>query len=79
MFGISVNGFIGVEYFFAPKMSLCGEFGWGIAFESTGDEETTYFDSSGNTTEITQGKTNSFELDTFGSSSTGSIILSFYF
>ena len=36
MFGIGVRGFVGVEYFFAPCMSIGGEFGWGIAFMSMG-------------------------------------------
>lgn len=31
-----VRGFIGVEYFFAPKMSLGAEFGYSIAVRSTG-------------------------------------------
>jgi hypothetical protein len=82
MFGISVNGFIGVEYFFAPKMSLCGEFGWGLMFESTGEEETTTYDPDGNVTTVTQGKSNEFYLDNSGTSSGssfGSLILSFYF
>ena len=41
-FGFGVRGFIGVEYFFAPKISLGGEFGWGIAFTSQGEGEYTY-------------------------------------
>lgn len=28
-FSIGFRGFIGVEYFFAPKISVTGEFGWG--------------------------------------------------
>ena len=35
MFGI--RGFIGAEYFFAPKMSVAGEFGWGPSLSSTGE------------------------------------------
>jgi hypothetical protein len=42
MFGIGVNGFIGVEYFFAPKMSLSAEYTWGIAFTSMGAQEVDY-------------------------------------
>ncbi|NNC82424.1 MAG: hypothetical protein HKN79_02525 [Flavobacteriales bacterium] len=38
-FGVGVFG--GVEYFFAPKMSVAGEYGWGLAISSTGDGETT--------------------------------------
>src|SRR5262249_14212260 len=28
-FGVGLFGFIGAEYFFAPKMSLSAEYGWG--------------------------------------------------
>jgi hypothetical protein len=34
---LGVRGFIGVEYFILPKMSLGGEFGWGLTFSKTGD------------------------------------------
>lgn len=30
-----VRGFVGVEYFFAPKMSVGGEFGWGLGITTT--------------------------------------------
>lgn len=30
-----LRGFIGVEYFFAPKMSVGGEFGWGLGITTT--------------------------------------------
>lgn len=32
----AVRGFIGAEYFIFPKMSIGGEFGWGIGISSTG-------------------------------------------
>ena len=41
-FSIGVRGFIGAEYFFLPKMSVGGEFGWGLGFTTTGRSETTY-------------------------------------
>ena len=40
-FGIGVGGFIGAEYFFAPKMSISAEYGWGINFNSNSAGETT--------------------------------------
>lgn len=40
-FGFALGGFGGVEYFFAPKMSLGAEIGWTIALNSTGTGETT--------------------------------------
>ena len=40
-FVFQLRGFIGVEYFFAPKISVSAEYGWGLAMNSTGDGETT--------------------------------------
>ena len=34
---VGLRGFIGVEYFFAPKISIGGEFGWGPAFNVVTD------------------------------------------
>ncbi len=39
-FGFGVRGFIGAEYFFAPKISIAAEYGWGLSFTSTGGGET---------------------------------------
>lgn len=39
--GLGLRGFIGVEYFFAPKMSIGGEFGWGFGYNWTGSGEQT--------------------------------------
>lgn len=75
-FDLRIRGFIGAEYFFAAKMSVAGEFGWGLGFGSQGETEETYFDGSENVTTVTQGKSSSFGLDT---DSYGSLILSFYF
>jgi len=36
-FGGGIRGFLGVEYFFAPKMSVGGEFGWGPGFVVTSE------------------------------------------
>ncbi len=38
-FALGLRGFIGIEYFFAPKLSLGGEFGWGFAYNTTGKGE----------------------------------------
>ncbi len=35
-FGLGVRGFIGVEYFFLPKMSLGAEYGYGLGLARTG-------------------------------------------
>jgi hypothetical protein len=40
--GISfgIRGFIGAEYFIIPKLSLGGEFGWGLGLATTGESTT---------------------------------------
>lgn len=48
VFAFGVRGFIGVEYFVLPKISLGGEFGWGLGF-ATGGKVTTTYESVGNT------------------------------
>lgn len=94
-FGLGLNGFIGVEYFFGPKMSLSAEYTWGLAMTSTGESETSYSRVENvNGTDVVVSKTS-----TGGSSSafligvgntvtpnvnnssygSGSIVLSFYF
>ncbi|MBL4707567.1 MAG: hypothetical protein JKY48_03905 [Flavobacteriales bacterium] len=40
-FGITIAAFGGVEYFFAPKMSVGAEVMWGLNFNSTGEGEKT--------------------------------------
>ncbi|MFL5730227.1 MAG: hypothetical protein ACJ75J_12145 [Cytophagaceae bacterium] len=40
-FSIGVVGFIGAEYFVAPKLSLGAEFQWGPSFQSNGKLDTT--------------------------------------
>lgn len=90
-FSFGVRAFIGAEYFVLPKMSLGGEFGWGIGFQMQGQSKTTW-ESIGNTgtgndqvgtTEIKGGKSSSFMLDTDGKNSmfgpSGALRLNFYF
>ncbi|MCB0401717.1 MAG: hypothetical protein KDD41_06515 [Flavobacteriales bacterium] len=40
-FLIGLNGFIGVEWFIFPKVSVGAEYGWGFSMASTGEGETT--------------------------------------
>jgi hypothetical protein len=78
--GFQLRGFIGAEYFFAPKMSLGGEFGWGLDFGSTGEGEITseVNQGAGTTSTTTKtGKSSSFGIDTDNLS--GAINLNFYF
>lgn len=81
-FGIGARGFVGVEYFFAPKVCLGGEFGWGIDFLKTGNgsvekEEWSNADLEVKTTTTETGGGSVFNMDTdnFG----GSIYLLFHF
>ncbi|MDF1676825.1 MAG: hypothetical protein P1U44_14015, partial [Vicingaceae bacterium] len=40
-FAFGLRGFVGVEWFIAPKVSLGAEYGWGLGFSSTGEGEET--------------------------------------
>lgn len=72
MFGVSIQGFIGFEYFFMPKISVGAEYTWGINFWSQGEgtmkTEIVYSDASGNpadgTTTMKTGKSSHFGVDT---------------
>ncbi|MBA3663652.1 MAG: hypothetical protein H0W61_05535 [Bacteroidetes bacterium] len=90
-FSFGVRGFIGAEYFVLPKMSIGGEFGWGLGISTTGKTKTTYEsvgnagsgnDATGSTT-IEGSKSGSFWLDTDGKNSiwgpTGALRLNLYF
>ncbi|MCX6244791.1 MAG: hypothetical protein NTU98_08805 [Bacteroidetes bacterium] len=79
-YGIGVNVFLGVEYFFAPKMSIGGEFSWGLLFSSTGKSkvETEGWDgSSVKTVTYKSGGTTYFGVD--NTNTAGAIMLNFYF
>lgn len=76
-FNFGVRGFIGAEYFFAPKMSIAGEFGWGIGLSSQGEGETTIADGNGGSTSSKTGKSSSFIVDTDNAG--GTFMLNFYF
>jgi hypothetical protein len=67
-FGFGVRGFVGVEYFIIPKLSIGGEFGWGIMFSTTAKGSSTSESKSGTTvtSKTTDGAKgpSSFQLDT---------------
>ncbi len=85
--GFGVRGFIGAEYFFAPKVSVAAEYGWGLGYTTTGAGETTseYFGLDGNSATsptnyevvTTTGKSSSFRIDTDNLG--GAIRLMFHF
>lgn len=81
-FGVGLRGFVGAEYFFAPKMSVGTEFGWGFGFNSTGEGETKteFWDSPNNTADENVTKTaggSSLDLDTDNLG--GAIFIMFHF
>lgn len=72
-FILQIRGFVGVEWFLAPKVSVAAEYGWGLMMSSTGageidTEEYTF--ATGATTETlisrkhTTGASSSFGIDT---------------
>jgi hypothetical protein len=87
-FGISVLAFIGVEYFIAPKISIGGEYTWGVSFQTTSQGSISIEEINPNTglDQTDKYKTNgssSFSLDngwnqTFGAG-TGSLYINFHF
>jgi hypothetical protein len=66
--GAGLRGFIGAEYFIIPKLSIGGEFGWGLAFSRTGQGVTTNetLDVNNNpfTEKVNSGGNRFFGLDT---------------
>jgi hypothetical protein len=87
-FGFGLNAFAGVEWFFAPKMSVSGEYTWGLMLSSTGFGKTSNegWDPTANNgqgasrtweVEGPTGKENLFAIDTGVSGA--SIIFNFYF
>lgn len=81
-FGFALRAFVGVEYFFAPKMSIGGEFGWSINMLSQGDGERKSESWDGVNGEINEattkfGGTSHFGIDT--DNLNGQIYLLFHF
>ncbi len=83
-FSIGLNAFAGLEWFCAPKISLSGEYTWGLAMASTGfgTTSTDSWDGANNTvlTTTNEGasdKTNSFSIDTGVTGAT--VGVNFYF
>ncbi len=80
-FGLNLGGFAGVEYFFAPKISLGAEIAWTIAMNTTGDGESTSetwdaATSAVTTTTVETAGNSSFGFDTRPN---GNITLNFHF
>lgn len=85
-FGVSIRGFVGAEYFFAPKISVGGEFGWGPLLKSEGKGTMTYefedYNQSTGDTFINSRTVETGGFSEFGfymDNLTGAINLLFYF
>lgn len=76
-FNFVLRGFLGAEYFFAPKMSVSGEFGWGLDLSTQGASDTKTADGNGGSTSTKGGKSSEFSFDTDNAG--GSIVLNLYF
>lgn len=72
---VGVRAFVGAEYFIAPKVSIGGEFGWGLGVSMTGKSKSTWesvglangaTNTTVGTTDVVGGKSSSFGLDTDG-------------
>ena len=80
-FGIGLQGFVGVEYFFAPKLSVSGEFYYGFQFSNTGDGtvETESWDYTNNVVKLSTTETAGYRFFGFDNAVTGAINFNFYF
>jgi hypothetical protein len=79
-FGLGLGVFGGVEWFCAPKLSISGEYTWGLMLSSTGEGTTSSEAWNGTaigTSESTTGKQSSFGIDTGVSGA--SLGINFYF
>jgi hypothetical protein len=83
---IGLRGFIGAEYFVLPKLSLGGEFGWGLGMVSNGASSTTMESTNGTaigSQTIDGTKSSSFAFDTDNSNTvvgaSGAIRVTFHF
>ncbi len=80
-----LRGFIGAEFFILPKLSVGGEFGWGLAFSKTGAGEMTSESWNGTSTTSTTtdtGTSSSFGIDTDNNAfgvAPGAVIVHFHF
>ena len=78
--GIGLGGFIGVEYFIMPKISVGAEYFWGLMMSSTGDGTATYeyWDGSAVVSEsVNTAGASQFGIDTDNNG--GAIRLMFHF
>lgn len=78
-FGLAIGAFGGVEYFFAPKMSLGAEIQWTIELNSTGTGESTSEAWTGTAVESTTTETAGNSSFGFDTRPNANITLNFHF
>jgi hypothetical protein len=78
-FGFGAGGFVGVEYFVAPRISISGEVGLNIGFNTKGDGVVTTESWDGSTVKSTETKTAGSNNFSFATTPRGNIGVSFYF
>lgn len=80
--GTGLRGFVGVEYFVAPKISLGAEFGWSAGYSQTTKtkSQTESFDSNTNTVVNTdRTRSGSYRFDADTDNFKGALYLMFHF
>jgi len=81
-FSGALRAFIGIEYFFAPKISIGGEFGWGPSYVNAGDgtQDVQSWDAASNDVKYDTYKTGGFSGIRFDNDNfDGAIYLLFHF
>lgn len=81
--GFGLRGFIGAEYFVLPKISVGGEFGWGLGFHMSGASSETVANGDGTSTTVESESTSGFGVDTdnsnMGLTPSGNLVINFHF
>lgn len=65
-FGIGVRGFIGMEYFIFPKISVGAEYGWGLGYQMSGKGKTVKETTGGATPQVATQETLTAGSSKFG-------------
>lgn len=80
-FNLNVNAFVGIEYFFAPKISLGGELGLGYFLNSNSRGKITeeYWDNNAAQTETTEGRIGYASSNDFSTKVKGNVFVMFHF
>jgi hypothetical protein len=80
-FGFGLQAFVGAEYFFAPKMSISGEFYYGLSYSKTGDGKviSEAWDPTASNVKESTSITGGASFFGFDTAVTGALNFNFYF